>query len=66
MTHEVQLDAVHIKALEAFTDDALHVLPDLGEGVVLAGAHRPLQGSLGQLFPGPSEQHLGPIPAKPT
>ena len=66
MAHEVQLNAINVKALEELAGDAPHVLAHLGVGVVEAGADAPLDRLFGEFFAGAANEQVGLLAAEAT
>ena len=64
MAHEVEFDAIDVKALEDLAGDAPHVFAHLGVGVVEAGADTPLNRLFGELLAGAANEQVGLLAAE--
>ena len=66
MAHEVEFDAIDVKALKDLAGDAPHVFAHLGVGVVEAGADAPLDRLFGKFFAGAANEQVGLLAAEAT
>ena len=64
MAHEVQLNTVHVEALEQLEDDGCHVRADLGKGVVETRADAPLDRVFGNVLAGPADEEVRVLTAE--